>query len=83
MVDENAAQRLRADVLAKLGTLNEALAAYTAATGWNPEFILGPQVRSTVIDRTKLTGCRLYSDRSEIIRDMANDGNVVEVGTQT
>lgn len=83
MSDQPDTDTLRKDVQAKLAALKASLAAYTHASGLNPEFILGPHVKASAIDQSKLAGCRVVTDRRKIIEQMPNEGVVAEVGTQT
>jgi hypothetical protein len=70
-------------ILAKLGELRGAVAAYTRATGHPPYFVLGPDVIPVSIPAAKLARCRVLSNREELIGDMPDEGHVVEVGTQS
>jgi hypothetical protein len=70
-------------VLAKMAELRAAIAAYTQATGGEPQFVLGPDISRISIPSAKLAHCRVLSKREDLICAMPDQGHVVEVGTQT
>lgn len=83
MNEDASTDALRKDALAKLAALKASLAAYTRASGLNPEFVLGPHAKSSAIDPAKLARCHVVTDRRHIIQQMPDEGIVAEVGTQT
>jgi predicted O-methyltransferase YrrM len=74
---------LRRNVLDKRNELSEAIRRYSTTAGRWADFILGPDVQATAVPQELLSNCRLLTDRYELIRRMPNQGDVVEVGTQT
>jgi len=62
--------------------LREDVAASIAADGTPPDYLMGHSGTRVTIPQEKLDGCKVLSNRKDIIRQMPSAGEVIEVGTQ-